>query len=444
MAKFTKDILRPGRFYARNLESGERVRTSFSKDDLKRYAADFKRMKDAGLKMPAPYDHDGSTPLKDLSSAKNNAGYWDEIWFDEGSNTLKGLLVVENDDEVKKIGKTVQEVSPGISTWMDGDGTTWENTFNHVALVTRPVMQRQSNFVPVSQLSEGKVLVERPAPDGKKDANGHPVIERLGAVALSLFSFDGKPITKPVKAKGMSLQEDVTNNLQAAGKTNNQPPATDPQSIQRESMKRVLQILNSAGISLAPDTTPDNLVERLELVGGALLDNGVLTNPAVGREHQSFTGSGVALSIDNPNPVVKFAVLQTAEHYRNRIQGLIDSGRCTVDYANKALLPLTQSITLSIGDDGKRKEDSPLDIVLSALERQPEFCALTGEQRKAKKGQPSKLVFNIVGAEEHQIPDDFTKAAGDPAAMSADEVNATVRQLFKATGGHEFDTAATG
>lgn len=395
--KFTKAILRTGKLWVRNLETGEREEREFTSEDLKRYEADFKRMKEKGLRMPSPYGHDGSTPLKDLANSKNNAGEWEDIYYEPTTDHLWGVVDVPLPEDAKRIGTTLKEVSPAISTWMDGDGEVWQDTLNHVALVVKPVQGNQDNFKPLSELETSI----------KKDAP---------AIALSIYEEIKTNITTPKGSGPTATKTDLPN------------PNGEIDAMAK--MKEALSYLAKAGFTLGEDTTEETLADRIILVGKALDDNGVTTNPMFGKEL-----NGVALDINNPSPVVKFAVKSAVERKQDRINALIESGRITTKYANDSLAPLCSGVVLSLDKDGNEQGKSNLDILLDALENLPENAALAASTNKGKtkKGE-SRVVLSIQGAQELQLPDE-----GDVAkALSPEEVDKLLAKQMATAGRTEF------
>jgi len=363
--------------------------------------------------MPAPWGHDGSSPKKDLSNSKNNAGYWEDIYLEPSTGELQGILSSEVPSDYERIGKAVKEVSPGISTWLDGDGNVWEDTLNHVALVVKPTQGNQDNFVPLSQLA-----------DNFKCTDATP------AIALSLYD---------------EIMENVQHSESKKGgdPTSTAVSESDLETQRKQAMKDVIDILNQVGIPVGEDATQDNLAERIRVVGKALIDNGITSIPKLGKErsgHAIALDTNDPLDINHPSPVVKFAVKSHAKNYEQRIQALLDTGRCTAVYAKERLEPLCQGIVLSLDDDGEPQANTSLDLVLNALESLPEYSALSQEVIKAgkgKKGSSPKIALSIVGAEEVKIPAEYTQSASEQLAkLSPDspEVTEYVKNLYAETG----------
>lgn len=392
MAKFVKDILKVGRFLTRDLFTGDRVEKEFTEADLQHYATEAQRSIALGLPIPAPWDHDDSTPVN--VSAKNNAGFWEHIWYDETTKYLKGIVSIPIAEDASKVGTTVKEVSPAIAPFYeDGDGNSWNNAITHVGLVLRAVQHGQDNFVPL-----------------EKTQHTTP------AIALSLY-------------------DEILSNVRASGNasgTNNNP--TTPEEQRKAQMKKIIDILKKVGLNIGDDTTPETLAQRIELVGEALTSNGILSNPNLGKELDNT----LALDLNSPHPVVRFAVRQAQESYKRRIENLVKTGRISPKYVKDSLEPMFNTLALSLDAEGNPKGNTNLDIVLQALELQPEHSTLQFKQTRTKakadkQGEKQGQTLGLSLGMELELEEEH-----EDRQPTEDEINKVTAEFLRSQGRQEL------
>ena len=153
MPVFKKEILPVGK-YVPMTKDGTRVIREFTEKDIREYANTGNCMLAAGLKIPAPFNHDAKA-FPGSTDAFNNAGYWTSFVVEKnatGKQAMFGLVDAVGDisdvnTPAGKIGTSVKEVSiHGKETWTDGLGRTWNKAPLHIALCLNPVVPGQSNF----------------------------------------------------------------------------------------------------------------------------------------------------------------------------------------------------------------------------------------------------------------------------------------------------------
>lgn len=218
--KFTKQILKPGKYRAHTLDGPKDVEVS--EERLKQWVDTFSSMTDQEdpLRIPAPWKHDGSNPITtDEKAADNNAGFWEKLW-QEKDGSVWGTLDVPREEDASKVGTSVREVSPYVlPNWSDGLKREYKEGPLHIALVTHPVMPGQTNFEKVKG----------------KHTKGTPAL----ALAMSQMIF----------AEGVAEPQSATN----VASTN----ASDA------SVKDALEALARHNITLPQDTTAENFIERI-------------------------------------------------------------------------------------------------------------------------------------------------------------------------------------
>ncbi len=251
MALFRKIITRPN-VYSVKTPQGRRIK-AVSKQLLSDVADTGNKMIEAGLNIPAPYAHkDGDnivpSPLgkdeKPTWSANFNAGFWKKFELTPAGE-LAGYIEVENEDDAKKIGKSIKETSVWLEPeFTDGLGRKWKNALRHVALVTNAVEPDQENFQLVDTSPEYSLAMAFCMSDAvdipkKKDGDG-----------------DGKT------GEGSPPPSDTSKEDPKSDDSNNNDPDTD--NIGSGNVPEIVSLLrDKLGYELPTDTTPENFLDRL-------------------------------------------------------------------------------------------------------------------------------------------------------------------------------------
>lgn len=433
---YTKDIIRPGVYYASSPTSKKRKEEKVSTDRLVHWVNQFQEMKRAGLRLPCPPIHiktDEKGKPKVLGPihteaepypASDNLGYWEDLFLapkedpetKEMVSTLFGRLGTDNE----KIGKEIQEVSIyALPKWQDGTGKVWDDALYHIAAVTNPVVPGQSNF----NREQGEVT----------EKTLKPIVEEYGEAVAA--SYCGSFFSLADTASAF------------AGQASNapQPPGTaQPQQAQQEAepdpFTEMMTHLNEAyGILLPNDTNPQNLVERLNTAAMAMLGQKqkegdilkapegstnpqqapvamslndakpITSNPTVDATiHFSTTpngngkphSNGKAMSEEKktePNRYQEFAAKQYQKSLTDRIERLVKGGKVSREYAKQSLTPQVGASAFSLDEKGEQVV-TPLEMTLSALEqvpdRQPEQKNPFGTGSVSGQGQVDGSFFS--------------------------------------------------
>jgi len=384
--KFTKQIVRPGKYLVRTPD-GRRREEEISSDRIKGWTTRFAEMLKEGLHIPAPWRHDDKAlPLTEEQLGSNhNAGWWSKLW-QEPDGTLYGELEVPRDEDASRVGTTVIEVSPYVrEEWKDGSGKSWNDSILHLALVTHPVVKNQENFQPVSSVP---------------------------AMALSLSQLIEAPV-------GAILMQDAASNAGIGG----------PANASGASIRDALAALKAVGLDLPEDTSAENLIERIIVASRAIAAKGEEDIPP-GKEQQPGKGTkeqpvpiamgditlgdtdmtdeqkkafqlekkkqeeAVQRAKEDKEKAIQFAIEQVHSGYKARVKALVETGRITPHFVKERLEPMAESFQLSLDEEGKQVQQ-PLDIILEALEALPENSIGLGKistSRKAKKAQDGSLL----------------------------------------------------
>tara|TARA_Y100000401_G_scaffold30623_1_gene22367 strand:+ start:8290 stop:9546 length:1257 start_codon:yes stop_codon:yes gene_type:complete len=352
--RFKKPIVTTG-IYTIPGDSPRKV--EITNDRLSHWASQFSAMKDAGVSVPAPWNHskealpmsvgnDGTLPRSDI-----NAGWWDKIWVED--NTLWGELDVPRSEDAVKIGTNVKETSIYVRPeFSDGSGNSWDDSLMHIALVTHPIENGQGNFEPVTNEEEAGIAL---------------AMSQL-TEPLSMSSIDNDHQVGSVKTKS-GIQE-------------------------------MLEALRAVMIDLPDDTHEVNFMERLLVAlrqkkASENPEDSSISNPPEGAKEQPAPvamsqekenleqGAGVASNEEAvlSHPTYK-AASKTIEFLMSHLNGqekdklssrrdaLVKSGKISEDYASKHLDPAINEFQMSFGDDGSVKV-CPASTIMEALEASP-------------------------------------------------------------------------
>lgn len=386
MPQFIKEIVRAGKYHIPDGVGGTRE-VSITPKRLEKWVSTFNKQMANGLRVPAPGSHDFEKaipvrlgPSGTLESSVDNLGFWDALWVDPDTQTLKGIVnapgsVDDPNTPAGKLGKTVQETSVYINPkWKDGAGNDYDEAVMHIACVTHPIQPGQSNF--------------QPADDGI-------------AIAMSFrdntSSPDPSQPTDPSKVLG------------------SEDPEGAPAAASNASISEVITLLRDvAKIALPQDTTDTNLVERLlialnqksleddeegegsvnEPPEGAQLRNAPFVmafnpkqiealvktvNPETGKpftaaDFQAPPAEDVVMSHpkvkqleQSTNVLLSVVTDQAKANLRSRVTNLVASGRTSKAHVDAAIMPMVDSLVMSFAADGKPVKQ-PVEMVLEALE----------------------------------------------------------------------------
>jgi hypothetical protein len=403
--RFIKDIVSVGKYHIPDGNGGAKEH-EISLERLRKWANTFNAMRDNGIRVPCPFNHDvNAVPVQlgpdgMLPSSQTNAGFWDALWVDEDQGRLMGVLDAPGDagdasSPAGKISKTVRETSVYVRPkgWKDGSGKEWEEPILHIAAVTHPIQPGQDNFQPL--VEDIAIAMSFKQPEGKSK-----LPKGKAALPVSGETDDVDPTTpsNPDKVLG-SESPDVTSMGGSVGD--------------------IIQLLRDvAKIGLPEDTNEHNFLERLRIAltqksiseeeddessvyqppEGAALRNAPfvmafsqqqidaivtakVNNPVTGKpfsagDLQSAATVDAEVVMSHPkfveltkstNSLLNTINEQAKSAYKSRIDALVKTGRAGKAYADSNLIPMVDVLTMSFGNDGKPVAQ-PLDIVLSTLE----------------------------------------------------------------------------
>lgn len=453
MPHLLKDIVTAGKYSIPDGKGGNRE-VVITSERLSKWASSFEKQRNSGFRVPAPAFHDfekgvpvriGSAEEGFLRKSTDNLGFWDYLWVDPETKTLKGIIDAPGDvndpsTPAGKLGKTIRETSIYVTPkWKDGSNTEWDEPVMHIACVTHPIEKSQANF--------------QPADNGMAIAMSFKAADSSNAPSPS-----GEP-SDPNKVLGSKSSE-----MQV--------------SVDNGRISEVITLLKDvAKISIPEDTNQDNLVERLLIAlsqkslenededeggveqppEGAQLRNAPfvmsftqkqiealskVTNPETGKP---FTQADLAASaqpdmevvmshprmkeMERSSAILLATVTEQAKlNYRSRANALISSGRANKDHVEKKLYPMIDAVVMSFGADG-RPQPLAIDAVLDVLEAAPAVVTPTNAPNPA-----DWLAMSHGNYQVHEtLPHGVNNAADQDAPVSA-EVMGGVFNRLKAAG----------
>lgn len=389
MPKFKKVIATPGTYQGTDMVNGGKAEQKQDVARLKAYAEKFNQMRAAGLEVPAPAKHllnivpvksDDDVTKASMVGSKANYGFWEKLEVN-ADGALEGIVDVPLAEDAERIGKTVLATSPMIhSEWTDGNGKVWKDVITHIALVNQPIEAGQTNFVPVLAMAHS-----------------------MGFDELKIVALGGSP------------DDDTT--IGGSKEGINAKTAT---------VKDALAILKQCGLTLPPDTTPENLVEYIVVAGGAI----AASNGEDDDEEEEMQTKGKK----QPNPIamahgddevknehlLQFATNQVKASYKSRLDALVTSGRLPAKTRKEKFDPQVEVVALAFDDTTGEPVPNMLDTMLETLEAMPANPLL--KNQTAGTNKTSKTKAGVVAmATEEELPPDYL--GEDEESLSDEQID---------------------
>lgn len=285
MAIVRKTLLTPGTYKA---PAGS---TTITPDRIAGWVDKFRALKADGIEFPVPWGHfrQAAPDHKQFLSSRFNAGYVQDMLVGpdgqldvvldcpglrEADGKLVGTATMPDGSTVET---AIKEVSAGIwDAWTDGRGRKHDDLICHVALTTMPVVAGTGDFVGLSSEPAAQVTYLS-TEAAMKDEKDDDLAEDIEAVSKA---GEGDP------------EPDVDSLLN---------PATPEANPAAERLTRVLGMLAEGGMSLPPDTTPDNFLERLETAVGVLLQS-LREQKAAAAAEKAAAAAPLDPLVDEPSP----------------------------------------------------------------------------------------------------------------------------------------------
>lgn len=278
MAKASKVLLRTGLYQP---PQGELLVTP---SRLRGYVDKFRQMRDLGIKIPIGWGHQPDANPADASQRARqqyylsalNAGYLDDLSLDRKGqlDSLMNCPGCEVDPATgqytawvrlpdgREVRTGIGEVSVAIRDWTDGQGRLWPDVITHVALTPLPVMADQEGFTaalstvstreasPVYYLSLTSMARELSTAEANMADEWEDDDEAVAEGAAKGAEEGEEKVQEPPEKPAVSPPPPATADANAGGV-----------------MSAVLLALEAHGICLPPDTSLENLAERIRVAG---------------------------------------------------------------------------------------------------------------------------------------------------------------------------------
>lgn len=425
--KFTKEIARPGKYVVnvpRKQADGSvkmvREEKIITKDHIASWEANFLKMREKGLLVPAPFYHDlSSLPLTPEEKAKlaldqrteaertkNNAGYWEHMFRDANGN-LHGIIDVEVPEYQERMGKSFKECSLlSLPKFTDGTGQEWtDNPIVHVAVVTNPIIPAQDNFKPI-ETQEDALAIAMSMAMAIGENESRPVLRELSIsenIGEGIVTFHGSfkkdPGTEDVLEKfrdwvfKLKKGENVYLHNSIGLAMSLSPEVKPSVALVKEdgtamSLGDLLTVLPQLNITLPNDTNEANFLDRLLTAVTAI----VASKGINGQNGNGLTiipgGLAMSHSVDINTPHGKNLAKQQRDKITNRITRLVEYGVISAPYVEKTLNPMLEGVALSLTlDDEGNLGPTSIDPVLDALEAHPAYLAANGKKIAGDKAK---------------------------------------------------------
>lgn len=281
-----KEVLAPGVVFVED-SNGNPMPVEFTRKHIDHYYDSGKRMLRMGLMVPVPFEHQDFSLMtaaeRRAAQLRDNAGEVKDF-VRVGGKLFADLEV--SDQTAAKFGKTIKYVSPDIERRVvDGKGNVWENVITHVALTNRPRWMDQEPF----KGNDGAALMEKLT--AGKELVPTKFSLSLGNIRLSMAAAvrkDGKGWTMadPNALKKVKLSDEPDDKKDdeapAKGETGKEPESAE-EPVQTPSefadaggnksagLANLVEKLLQLGVKVPDDTSPDNMIERLNVAIDAYL-----------------------------------------------------------------------------------------------------------------------------------------------------------------------------
>lgn len=344
MPKFDKVILKEGKYRQWNDKKKTSEFSEVTPNRIRKLVDTFQKMREKGLKVPAPWRHDldmtafsmGSDGI--LGTSTENAGFWDNLTvkiLEDGKTALVGTIESPGDPNdpntpAGKIGTIVQDTSIYTRKNMPltDSQEVLEEAIMHIALVTHPIESNQQNF----QLC-------------KDENDSHLIMSRM------VGEMEENP----------AMISQLVNDLREVLKIN-LPSDTDDDNLVKYLSIAVNQIklLNSESNS-GKDTfeLEPLLMSHLDKTQIDALIDGKIVNPKTNKPYckedfaatSSFSPPGESQEV-----LLVMSAMQNSmqsdrrKAYRSRVDSLVESGRTTKTFAESNLYPQADNYNIEFKD----------------------------------------------------------------------------------------------
>lgn len=373
MPKFEKTIVTEGRYRQWNDAQKKYVFESVPAERIKNLSSTFQKMKEKGIRVPAPWKHDfeitslvqGDNGL--LEDSTKNAGFWEDVVTkvtDDGKLALVGVIDVPGDPNdpntpAGKVGKTVKDTS--IYTRKNvpitsGSEDILEEAIMHIALVTHPIELNQENFK-LKDNTETHLVMSNMVTDSEESDDQEEEVE------------------------DESSNSDLTqliNDLRESCKLYLPPSTTIDNLVENLSIAvNQYKLLNTETANSDSDSyeVEPLLMSHLQQAQIDALINGKVTNPLTSKPYAKEDFAQAQQPQQNVQDQLIMSAMQNSmqadrrKAYRSRIDSLVASGRTTKAFAEQKLYPQADNYVLQF--DKNQILEPVVESLIMSLESMP-------------------------------------------------------------------------
>lgn len=346
-------------------------------------------MKSRNMRVPVPWEHphrddpegypvDGndSVRLRNRELARLNAGWVDDLSIDE-TGTLKATLDIPREEDASRLSQIGSFVSPQFGRWKE-----YDSAITHLALTNHPVNTDQaSHFAPQEQLSILDVVYEHPVQMSLANLLDSPHQFGDAEEDVSIMENDQKPDYASLEDKPNDDADcekhcdRLKHSLMLHGVDVRDEIAKDPEVL-HDLLIAVTSHHNEKREEKEKQKKEDSAEDRSLTPG----DGETSTDAPIEEESTVVTMSEKdvqtqlsALQVDRRNlaklnnKLMGEVTQQKRAGYQDRIESLVNSGRCTPQRA-ESLKGLVGTYQFSEHADGFPELDLRLEILEESRE----------------------------------------------------------------------------
>lgn len=372
MVAFEKTILKEGKYRQWNETLKKYEFVPVTRERLQNLVQTFTKMKSSGMKIPGPWKHDfGITALSIgdnglLADSTQNAGFWDDLTTkidSDGKMALVGKIDAPGDPNdpntpAGKIGTIVKDTSiyTRRNVPLTDQNDTLDEAIMHIALVTHPIENGQSNF----QLKEeeSNLVMSNMVDDEDLAKEQSEDDDESNPTNLTQLVEDLKNICKLYLPPSTTIDNIVENLSIAVGQ---------------------YKLLNSSedgsGVKTDSFQVEPLLMSHLDATQIDALIQGRVTNPKTGKAYAKEDFATAQPSQPDTQTQLVMAAMQNSmqadrrRSYRSRIDSLVGSGRTTKAFADSNLYPQADGYNIEFKDGAV---DTPMiESLIMSLESIP-------------------------------------------------------------------------
>lgn len=309
-----------------------------------------------------------SSDRKKAFSAANAVGQLVDFKVSPDGKSAQIVLDLPDRKAAEKAEQNVVEVSPIIHpAWRDGRGNSYRDIIGRMDLVVHPVDNSQSKFRPVR---EGVAMALRMAL-----GSGKTEVYRMADADDSRDDDEERNDSNPIE------MADDDDGETAADTNPDMPNVDDTTAAGGEQLEAIIAHLETLGVSLPADTDASNFQDRLLTALKTVESMKARQDAEDAKSEPDDESADEELTVADPQfaAMSLYATNQHRKELQQRLDALLESGRCTPDQHKKRKDQLN-AVKLSLGRDGQLSK-SPLEQWIEDRETLPQGACWEPSQR---------------------------------------------------------------